>query len=164
MKRHFFLITAFITSLTLAGQDKKNKERPLTPEEKLNKTYCTGIFQSTPGTILDVAGQPGAGSYRNILDWMAGRVPGLNVINTPSGRVPLIRGAVPAIFLDESQVTPSLLGSINTANIAIVKVIRTPFPAGYNGINGAIAIYSMGTENDEEDATPADSTSASHHH
>ena len=94
---------------------------------------------------------------------MAGRVPGLNVVTSSSGqRVPLIRGAVPAIFLDESPVSPSLLGTINTADIAIVKIIRTPFPAGYNGINGAIAIYTLGTE--EEDAQPADTTAPSRHH
>lgn len=121
-------------------------------EEKLNEAYCTGLFKSTDGIILDVAGSNTAG-YFSIVDWLNGRVAGLQVYKSRTGKsVPVIRGGVPAVFVDEVQVSPSYVSMINVNDIAIVKIIKTPFYGGFNAGNGAIAIYTIGSEEEEEDA------------
>lgn len=150
MKKISLLITVVLFAFTIQAQDYKGSEKNKTTENKLNDEYCSGLFNSTDGTILDVASSISAGSYLNILDWMDGRVAGLQVYTVGSGiRVPVIRGSVPGIYLDEIPVSLNYLSMINTNDIAIVKVIKTPFFGGFNGGGGAIAIYTLGTEEDE---------------
>ncbi|HMU47136.1 MAG TPA: hypothetical protein PKC72_12265 [Chitinophagaceae bacterium] len=143
-----FIIAWF--GFSIQAQDYKGSETNKTTEDKLNDEYCSGLFKTTDGTILDVASSISAGSYLNILDWMDGRVAGLQVYTVGSGiRVPVIRGSVPGIYLDEMPVSLNYLSMINTNDIAIVKVIKTPFYGGFNGGGGAIAIYTLGTEEDD---------------
>ena len=114
--------------------------------------YCSGMFKSTHGTILDVANNTSSKGYLNILDWLQGRVAGLQVYTTKTGILfPVIRGNVPGIYLDEIPVNASFLNSLNINDIAIVKVIKTPFYGGFNGGGGAIAIYTIGGEEEEEE-------------
>ena len=76
---------------------------------------------------------------------------GLQIYTTSmSIRIPFIRGNVPGIYLDEMNVSPGLLNAINVNDIAIIKIIKTPFLGGFNGGNGAIAIYTHGGEEEEE--------------
>jgi len=58
------------------------------------------------------------------------------------------------VYVDEMSVPLDYLNSLNTADIAIIKVIKTPFFGGFNGGNGAIAIYTLGGE--EEDLEHGD--------
>lgn len=114
--------------------------------------YCSGLFKSTDGSIFDIASVPGINAYTNILDWLQGRVAGLQVFTTRIGvSVPYIRGGVPGIFVDEMQVSAGYLESLNINDIAIVKIIKTPFFGGFNSGNGAIAIYTLGGEEEEEE-------------
>ena len=146
-----------IFSITLlaasAGAQTYKGSKTLSIEDKLNQLYCTGLFQTTDGTILDVATSNTARSYQNILDWIDGRIAGLQVYRSGSGTlVPIIRGGIPGIYLDEQPITLNELSLINSTTIAIVKVIKTPFMGGFNGSNGAIAIYTA-YEDDEDDDT-----------
>lgn len=148
MKKISLLPLLFLTVTSLSAQSYKatQSSRP-TLEQQLNDAYCSGFFHSAPGTIFHIASQDGARVFLNVLDWLEGRVPGLQVYNDRQGvRIPLIRGNVPSIFVDEVQVPPSMLNSLNVGDIAIIKVIRQPFAGGFNGGNGAIAIYTLGTE------------------
>ncbi len=152
MKTLFIILTTSLLSLTAAAQPGKKYTPYISPEQKLNDMYCSGLFQSTDGTILDVASQVNISAYMNILDWLQGRVAGLQVYPSRNGvSIPVIRGAVPAIFVDEMQVPASFLNTLNVNDIAIVKVIKTPFFGGFNGGNGAIAIYTLGGEEEEEE-------------
>jgi hypothetical protein len=125
--------------------------RQQTQEETLNEKFCTGLFKSAHGTLIDMSKEQSAISYFNILDWLEGRVAGLQVFTTRSGtRVPVIRGQQPAIFIDEFQVNAGYLTSLPVSEIALIKVIKTPFAGGFNASGGAIVIYTAPEEEEEE--------------
>lgn len=135
--------------LSLEAQDFKGRDNKTT-QEKLNEEYCSGLFKSAHGDILDVASDASARSYLNILDWMEGRVAGYQVYKNRYGAsIPVIRGGVPGVYIDEVQVSPATLSAISLNDIAIVKVIKTPFYGGFNSGNGAIAIYTKIEEEEE---------------
>jgi hypothetical protein len=148
MKKIFLMVGLVINSLMLFGQVKLNGQAP---QQKLNEEYCSGLFQSTDGIIFDMDKNPAVGSYNNFLDWLDMRVAGLRVYKLRNGnRVPYIRGQVPGVFVDEQQVPLSYLNSLPTADIAMIKVIKTPFFGGFSSSNGAIAIYTYGTDEEEK--------------
>lgn len=152
MKNLFIVLTSIFLSLAASAQKYKGSANYISPDQKLNDMYCSGMFKTTDGTILDVASNVSANSYLNILDWMQGRVAGLQIYSSRNGvSIPVIRGGVPVIYVDEMPVSASFLNSLNVNDIAIVKVIKTPFFGGFNGGNGAIAIYTLGGEEEEEE-------------
>ena len=51
------------------------------------------------------------------------------------------RGGSPQLYLDETAVDPSFVSSLSVSDVAYIKVFRPPFMGGFNGANGAIAIY-----------------------
>ena len=154
MKKIFFI--AFITTLTLSAfaqkyQGSKSSER--SEQERLNDEYCTGLFKSADGTIFDIESSINATAYFNILDWLEGRVAGLSIYKTRTGvSVPVIRGTVAGVYVDEIPVSLSYLNSIATADIAMIKIIKSPFYGGFNGAGGAIAIYTVRGEDEEEES------------
>ena len=142
------ILTLFFGITVSAQQTINNK----TAEEKLNEDYCTGLFKTTNGNILDVANDISIHGSSNILDWLDGRVAGLRVYTNRNGiSIPVIRGGVPGIFVDEIQVSASYLNTLPVHDIAIVKVIKTPFLGGFNSGSGAIAVYTRGGEEESED-------------
>ena len=152
MKKLLLILAGGLLNLSLIAQDYKGANSR-SVEDKLNEEYCTGLFQSAHGTILDVQSSPSANAYINILDWLEGRVAGLQVYKSRTGTsVPVIRGQVPGIYIDEVPVSAYFLSALNVNDIAIIKVIKTPFFGGANSSNGAIAIYTLGDEEDEEDS------------
>ncbi len=153
MKKLLIILLTGFFSVTVSAQSYKGSATR-TLEQKLNEEYCTGLFKSTDGTILDVASSNSARSYINILDWLQGRVAGLQVYPSRIGGVsiPVLRGGVPGVYLDEMPITLSHLSMINVNDIAIIKIIKTPFFGGFNGGHGAIAIYTLGGEEDEEES------------
>ena len=139
-------------SISLTAQSYRGTAYVQSYEEKLNDLYCTGLFNSAHGTIFDMTAQINVNAFLNILDWLPGRMAGLQIFTTSNGtRIPFIRGNVPGIYLDEMNVSPGLLNAININDIAIIKIIKTPFLGGFNGGNGAIAIYTKGGEEEEDD-------------
>ncbi len=135
----------------LSAQSYRGSVAAKSYEEKLNDMYCTGMFRSTHGTILDVANNISSRSFLNILDWLQGRVAGLQIYSSGTGNpLPVIRGMVPGIFVDEMPMPINFLNFLNVNDIAIVKVIKQPFYGGFNGGGGAIAIYTLGSEDEEE--------------
>lgn len=155
MKKVFIVTIGFLFTLAVSGQTYRGVVNQKTEEDRLNELYCTGLFKTTDGVILDVASTPSAKGYFNILDWLPGRVAGLQVFTTRTGvSIPVIRGSVPGIYVDEMPVAASFLNMINVNDIAIVKVIKSPFFGGFNGGGGAIAIYTLGGEDEEEEEAP----------
>ena len=152
MKTILILVVSLF-SLTLSAQSYKGRTATQSPEEKLNELYCSGLFKTSEGTILDVASSVSSRGYLNILDWLQDRVAGLQIQTSRSGILyPVIRGNIPGIYVDEMPVPVNYLNFLNINDIAIVKVIKTPFLGGFNGNGGAIAIYTLGTEEEEEDS------------
>src|SRR6185503_9749583 len=149
MKKIFLIAGLAVASLTGISQTQvSNKSR----SEILNDEYTSGLFKTAHGTIFDMENE-NAQAYFNILDWLEGRVAGLQVFVSRNGaRIPVIRGSVATIFVDEMRMDASFLNSISTSDIAMIKVIKGPFAGAVgNGGGGTIAIYTFKGEEEEEE-------------
>ena len=153
MKKILLIAFTLVLVLSVTAQSYKGTARNKTIEEKLNEEYCSGMFKSADGTIFDMTAIDNASTYLNILDWLQGRVAGLQVYQTGYGvRIPVIRGTVAGVYVDEMPVSLSYLNALSSGDIAMIKIIKTPFMGGFNGGGGAIAIYTLNVEEDESEA------------
>ena len=148
MKRMTLILLACICTLTTFGQKRTTSK---SPEERLNEEYCSGVFRMEDGIIFNIlSDNTTVNGYFDILDWLKGRVAGLQIFTLRNGvRIPVIRGQQTTIYVDEVPVSPDFLNLLPVTDIAMIKVIKSPFPGGFNGSGGAIAIYTINTDGDE---------------
>jgi hypothetical protein len=127
----------------------------MTREEKLNQEYCSGLFNNPQGTYFDFSNtalQSSAMGYRNIIDWLQGRVAGLQVFQSRNNvSVPFIRNQRAAVFINEVPVNFDGASIVSVADIAMVKVMKDPMVAGWRGPGGAILIYTWRGEDEDEE-------------
>lgn len=149
------LVSAILLASTMAVFSQKRTAQVKTAEEKLNEQYCSGLFNTTEGTYFDMLNDDvalSAKSYLNILDWLQGRVAGLQVYTLKNNdRLPLIRNSIAGIYVDEIYTDPSYLNFLPVTDIAMIKIIKGPFLGGFDSPGGAIAIYTVGTDEDDDD-------------
>ncbi|HEV8506080.1 MAG TPA: hypothetical protein VGQ53_11790 [Chitinophagaceae bacterium] len=153
MKKIVLLISASVLSLVLFAQRYPGHTH-ISPEEKLNNEYCSGLFKTYDGTIIDLASQnESAKSYLNILEWLQGRVAGLQIYYTRYGTpVPFIRNTRANIFVDEMPVDAGYIDNLPTTDIAMIKIIKQPFVGAVgNGAGGVIAIYTLRGDDEGDD-------------
>lgn len=148
--KKLFLIILLLPAFSVFGQQRI--AQPKTMAEILNEKYCSALF-STPDAdyfdLLDERVNASAMSYLNILDWLRGRVAGLQVYNTRSNTfIPFIRNQLASVYVDEIWVSYDYLNVLPVADIAMVKIIKGPF-VGSRGGGGTIAIYTI--RGDEEE-------------
>jgi hypothetical protein len=150
MKKIFLIAAVFTTTLAAMAQTQVRNYK--SPKEILNDRYASGLFKNAEGTIFDIENE-NVQSYFNILDWLQGRVAGLQVYVSRSGiRVPVIRGSVATIYVDEIRMDPSFLNSLSVNDIGMIKVIKGPFVGAIgNGGGGTIAIYTISADEEEFD-------------
>ena len=133
----------------------QTRARVKTKQELLNEQYCSGLFKTFEGTyfdLLDDNATISAKGYHNILDWLDGRVAGLQVYTGRNNdRIPFIRNSRAGIYVDELAVTPDFLSSLSVNDIAMIKIIKGPFAGAINSPGGVIAIYTIRGEDEEED-------------
>jgi hypothetical protein len=157
MKKIFFSILVLIFSLTTFAQRYTGKNQ-ISQQEKLSNEYCTGLFKTSDGTIIDLMDDQNmsVNGYTNVLEWLQGRIAGLQIYYTRNGTaVPFIRNTRASLFLDEIAVDPGFLRMLPVTDIAIIKVIKGPFAGAVgNGGGGTIAIYTI--KGDDEDANEMD--------
>ena len=150
--KKILLITALFTigfsSIAQISLSRNSKSH----NEKLNEQYASGMFKSAEGTIIDVENE-NVQAYFNILDWLNGRVAGLQVFITRSGvRVPVIRGSIATIYVDEMRMDAPFLDAFSVNDIAMIKVIKGPFAGAIgNGGGGVVAIYTIKADDEEEE-------------
>ena len=144
------LILGILFSSTVFAQ--RYKPAP-TKEELLNEKYCRGLFSTPDATYFDLENDNSAiaaTSYLNILDWLQGRVAGLQVYSWRNLRIPFLRNQPAAIFVDEIQVDAGFLNALPTTDIAMIKVIKGSFIGAW-GAQSAIAVYTKdGADDDDE--------------
>ena len=150
MKKIFLIAALFTTTLAAMAQIRVSDRK--SPEEILNDRYTSALFKNAEGTIFDIENE-NVQSYINILDWLQGRVAGLQVYTSWSGiRVPVIRGSVATIYVDEMRMDASFLNSLSVNDIGMIKVIKGPFVGAIgNGGGGTIAIYTIRADEEEFD-------------
>jgi hypothetical protein len=148
------LLSRLVLISSIAAFSQKRIAHTKTAEEKLNEQYCSGLFKTQDGTYFDMLSDNAATSargYLNILDWLQGRVAGLQVYTTRNNDlIPYIRNSRAGIYVDEILVSPDFLNSLSITDIAMIKIIKGPFAGGFNSPGGVIAIYTAGTDEDEE--------------
>ena len=151
MKKILLITTLFTIGISAFTQVNLSKT-PNSRKEILNEQYASGLFKNAEGTIIDVENENVQG-YLNILDWLNGRVAGLQIFVTRSGiRVPVIRGSAATIFVDEMRMDPLYLNFLSVNDIAMIKVIKGPFAGAIgNGGGGTIAIYTIKADDEEEE-------------
>ena len=151
MKKALIIFALFTISFATFAQTRVS--RPKSQKEILNDQYASGMFKGADGTIFDIENE-NVQAYFNILDWLEGRVAGLQVFVSKSGvRVPVIRQSIATIYVDEIRMDASFLNALSVHDIAMIKVIKGPFAGAIgNGGGGVIAIYTWkGEEEEEED-------------
>ena len=150
MKKILLITALFTIGFSTVAQINLSKSSR-SYKEILNEQYASGLFKNAEGTIINVENEHVQG-YLNILDWLNGRVAGLQIYLTRSGiRVPVIRGSAGTIFVDEMRMDPSYLNFLSVNDIAMIKVIKGPFAGAIgNGGGGTIAIYTLRADDDEE--------------
>jgi hypothetical protein len=152
MKKRLFTIAILFLTLTAFAQERRTPV--LSREQQLNKEYCSGLFCTIEGTYIDLENDPaaiGANTYINILDWMRGRVAGLQVYNIRGTLVPFLRNLPAAIFVDEIRMDASFLNALPVNDIAFIKVIRSPYATFWGAPGVVIAIYTKRGEVEEEE-------------
>ena len=146
---------AFVSIITVAAFSQKRVARVKTKEEVLNEQYCNGLFKTYEGTYFDLVNDNAtvsAQGYRNILEWLEGRVAGLQVYRARNNeRIPFIRNSRAGIYVDEMQVSADFLNLLSTSDIAMIKIIKGPFAGASNSPGGVIAIYTIQAEEGEEE-------------
>ncbi|MEI9944922.1 MAG: hypothetical protein WDN26_11975 [Chitinophagaceae bacterium] len=154
MKNLFLIIIAVAFSASAFCQSRFTQ--PKSREERLNEEYCTGIFKTPDATYFDLIDDGINNSvmgYSNILDWLNGRVAGLQVYKFRGNvSIPYIRNQRAAVYIDEIPVSAEFTSLISIPDIAMIKIIKGPFIGGssWYGNVGAILIYTMRGEDEEE--------------
>ena len=117
-----------------------SKQKPLS--EKLDEQYASGLFKSGDAKIFATDDDPFAKSAMSILDYLRGKVAGLQ-INTTGGQPTITRrGSNTSLFLNEMSADIDQLQSTPMSDVAMIKVFDPPFfGATGGGAGGAVAVY-----------------------
>src|SRR6218665_430354 len=117
------------------------KSKTKSPVQILDEKYASGLFSGGDGYQFDMLNDPFAKSAIDIFPYLQGKVAGLQISGSGANTSLNWRGGSPALYLDEITSDVSMLSSISLQDVAYIKVFRPPFMGGFNGGNGAIAIY-----------------------
>lgn len=151
--KKLFLISLFILPSLFTFSQVRIKQAK-SPEQILNEKYCSGLFSTSSATyfdMLDNINNASAMSYVNVLDWLQGRVAGLQVFTKGMFvRIPYIRNQQAAIYINEIPVNAEVMSMLPVADIAMIKIIRNGFISGWRGAGGVIAIYTIQGDDEEE--------------
>jgi hypothetical protein len=114
-----------------------------TEEEKMNEEYTSGFFSSGDAHTFILGNDLSSASAMNLLNYLQGKVAGLQISIDGSGNASLSwRGSTPSFFLDEVNSDVNTVQTIPMSDIAMVKVFPPPFVGAFGGgEGGAIAVY-----------------------
>jgi hypothetical protein len=116
------------------------KAKTKSPLQVMDEKYASGLF-SGDGLQFDLVNDNLAAAYMNIFNYLQGKVAGLQINATTNPPTLTWRGGAPQLYIDEIQSQADMVSSIPVTDVAYIKVFRPPFMGGFNGGNGAIAIY-----------------------
>jgi hypothetical protein len=124
-----------LETVTVTGKIKSN-------EEKVNEEYTSGLFNSGNSRIFVTEDDPFAQSSISVLQYLQGKVPGLQIsINGFDGTISR-RGSPTDLFLNEMRTEVDLIQSTPMSDVAMIKVFDPPFFGSVGGgAGGAVAVY-----------------------
>lgn len=117
------------------------KSRTKSPVQVMDEKYTSGLFSGGDGYQFDLVNDPFAKSAIDIFTYLQGKVAGLQISGNGANTTLSWRQGTPALYLDEMSSDVSMVSSVSVQDVAYIKVFRPPFMGGFNGGNGAIAIY-----------------------
>ena len=116
--------------------------KKLTKAEKFNEKYTSTLFKTMDEKVIDLLDDPTAQASLNILNYLQGRIAGLQIRNPGYGDATATWRNGPVIFyIDEMRVDIQTAVMVPVSDIAIVKAFPPPFFGNTLGEGGAIAIY-----------------------
>ena len=117
--------------------------RHKTPTEKLNEELSSPFFSSGDEEVYDFVNNETLKTQSlDVINWLQGRVAGLQMKYDAFGVEAYFRNQKVAIYVDEMKIDTDMLNGINTSNIAMIKVLRDGFlGSSGDGSSGAILIY-----------------------
>ena len=125
---------------TLQGVTVKARGRSRV--EELEDRYTSGLFQGGNARSFDLTEDVAANSYQDIIQYLQGKVAGLQISGGGGSYTISRRGGTPSFFLDEMPTDMDMLTNLPVSDIALVKVFDPPFMgAAMGGSGGAIAVY-----------------------
>jgi len=155
MKKWFLIVT--LAAFSIPAISQKRIPQVKTKEELLNEEYCSGLFNAQHGDyfdLLDDRVNSSALAYLNVLDWLQGRVAGLKIFTTKNNmRIPFIRNQRATVYVDEIRMDYDYLNMLPVTEIAMIKIIKGPFIGTWGGAGGAIALYTVRGEGNEEEGS-----------
>ncbi|MBL7700286.1 MAG: hypothetical protein JNK79_19125 [Chitinophagaceae bacterium] len=108
----------------------------------LDEQYATGLFAGGDAYSFDVSDDISAQGAMSVLNYLQGRVAGLQITGMGTQAQMSWRGSVPQLYLNEMQSDVSFIQNLNMADVAYIKVFRPPFfGSSGGGAGGAIAVY-----------------------
>lgn len=120
----------------------KVSARARSATEKLNKELSSPMFRSVGESVFDFVNEEQDLGASTIIEWLAGRVPGLTITRDASGNVEgEMRGQAVRIFVDEFEDTDGTrMNALAPMDVAMVKVIRNSYMINAGG-GPVVAIY-----------------------
>ena len=116
--------------------------RQKTKKQLLDEQYTTGFFSAGDAYTFDLSDDMTAQAAMSVLNYLQGKVAGLQITGMGPQAQMSWRGGTPSLFLNEMTSDISLIQNLNMADIAYIKVFRPPFfGAQGGGSGGAIAVY-----------------------
>ncbi len=106
--------------------------------QEMDDKYTSALFKGD-SYQFDLVNDPFTMGYQTALQFLQGKVAGLTITDNPPSLS--WRGGAPAMYVDEMVSDVDMVTTIPVTDIAYIKVFRPPFMGGFNGGNGAIAIY-----------------------
>lgn len=124
-----------LEAVTVTGRQKSKKEL-------MEEQYTSGMFSGGDGYTFIMDDDIAAKGALSVLQYLQGRVAGLQITGQGAQMNMSWRGGTPTLFLNEMQSDVNMIQNLSMSDIAMVKVFRPPFygaPGGGSG--GAIAVY-----------------------
>ncbi len=135
----FLSSVAMDKTKTLETVVVKGKQKSLA--EKLDEQYASGMFTGGFSRVFTTEDDPFAQSAISILDYLQGKVAGLQISTVGEPSITR-RGSATAVFLNEMQTDLDVLQSTPMSDVAMIKVFDPPFMgASGGGAGGAVAVY-----------------------
>lgn len=151
MKNLLIVTLLLISSLAGIAQGKYTANRGPVPSYP---DYVSPLFRTIDGTYFDLEQGNNAASvtgYTNILDWLQGRVAGLQVYTIRGNRIAFMRNYPATIYVDEIRTDASILSMLPVTDIALIKIIKAPQASILSAPGGAIVVYTKRGEVEEEE-------------
>ncbi len=124
------------------------KTKAKSPLQVLDEKYASGMFSGFDGTAFDLTNDPSATGSVNILQYLQGKVAGLQISVAGAQASASWRGSNTDFFLNEISTPLDMILQLPISDIAYVKAIRPPFFGSLGGgSGGAVAVYTKKGKN-----------------